>query len=759
MTSLLTVSDRSSRKDWFKDWLMRLAYRWSPQQFVVETLQKRWAEPVFPFTLMLIVLGVSGAVTANYFTWLNFTGTAREFAEFGLVAIAMAHVVISGGIDLSVGAIFALADIAALYLFDVAQWPIVAVIPIVIAMGAAFGAFNGMFIGYVKTRPFMTTLVTLIVLRAVQQILVLGYAMEISASSRESEVWDFLGQGEVYGFPCNFIVFVTVALITHVGLSRSRPGWYLTAIGGSRRAARHAGIPVQRMIFLSYVLSGALCAVAGISYATRLGSASSDLGIGMELMAITAVVLGGVSLGGGRGSIGRALIGAMIVLILVNTMVRHGLPGGYSSMVIGAILLFAVGVDVKWQKHRAKVISKMYAVPTYVRLPKAPDTRPGSNTAFEENGLLSEAEEIGVGEVDGPEDVILDRQGRLYCSVRQGWILRFQPGATSKPEVFAVIGGRPLGMAFDRDENLIVAVGGMGVYGVRPDGEVYKITDETSRTPWKLKDNSRLNIADDVDIAPDGNIYFSECTVRYEIEEWFYDAIEGRNNGRMICYNSTTGRTRTIIRDISFPNGVVLSHDGQSILYAQTWVGTIMRYWIAGPNKGRLDTLISNLPGYPDNLNRASDGTYWAAFVGIRTPIFDLAMREPGFRKRMVKRLPPDEWLFPNINNGCIVKFDDQGKVLGSYWDVGGRKHATITSMREHRGYLYIGGLNNNRIGRIKLRNADPNWIGSQSYWGKAESEAVLSRVSVTGARAAPGGEATLASEIRPTLDSEGKHA
>ena len=109
------------------------------------------------------------------------------------------------------------------------------------------------------------------------------------------------------------------------------------------------------------------------------------------------------------------------------------------------------------------------------------------------------------------------------------------------------------------------------------------------------------------------------------------------------------------------------------------------------------------MPGNPDNINRASDGNYWLALVGIRTPSFDLAMRKAGFRLRMVKQVPTDEWLAPALNHGCVLKFNEAGNVLKSYWDPTGISHSTLTSMREHKGYLYLGGLENNRIGRIKL--------------------------------------------------------
>jgi ribose transport system permease protein len=310
--------------------------------------------------------------------------------------------------------------------------------------------------------------------------------------------------------------------------------------------------------------------------------------------------------------------------------------------------------------------------------------------------------------VEGPEDVILDRQGRLYCGDRRGWIMRFSGPRFEQCEVFARIGGMPLGLGFDADENLVVCVGGMGLYSVDPQGKVSKLTDETNRTWYKLKDDSRLRLADDLDIMPDGTIYFSEATVRFEANDWILDGLEGRPNGRLIRYDPATKTTRTVVRNVVFPNGICRSHDGESVLVAQTWLCRVVRYWHSGPKKGRVEPFMDNLPGYPDNINRASDGNYWLALTGLRTPCFDLAYRNPSFRRRMIKQIPPDEWLYPNMNNGCVVKFSESGEVLESYWDPGGRSHATITSMREHEGYLYIGGLHNNRVGRIRLPQAQP---------------------------------------------------
>ncbi|HSY85721.1 MAG TPA: ABC transporter permease, partial [Verrucomicrobiae bacterium] len=137
-----------------------------------------------------------------------------------------------------------------------------------------------------------------------------------------------------------------------------------------------------------------------------------------------------------------------------------------------------------------------------------------------------------------------------------------------------------------------------------------------------------------------------------------------------------------------------------------------------GPKAGQVECVIRDMPGYPDNINRASDGGYWMAWLGMRTPSFDLALRHPGMRKRMTRRLPQDDWLFPNINTGGVVKFEENGRIREALGDLSGDAHPMVTSMREHKGFLYVGGILNNRIGRYRIPGADPSWTGLRSYWG-----------------------------------------
>ncbi|MGY3473904.1 ABC transporter permease [Bradyrhizobium ottawaense] len=702
-----------------RETLTRLRYRYWPDHLLGEILSKRWTETAIPVILLLIVGFALSRSLEHFLSPSSLADTARQAGEIGFIGLGMALVVIVGGIDLSVGSIFALTDFCALYLLDVLNWPVPAVVVVTMIVGGLLGAVNGVLIGYLRLRAFITTLITLIIYRSAYDLLIQRYSNAIASAFPDIPSWDFIGGGSVFCIPSVALVYIVIAIFGHVFLTRLRPGWHITAIGGSRRSAYNSGIPVRRTIALCYVASGVLTSIGALFFAARLGTVGGDIGVGLEVIVLTATVLGGITLGGGKGSVVKSMVGVLVVLLVTNGLTAMNARGGVNRMALATILLAAAMVDIRWQKNRTRIISKVYVAPTYHALPPPPPTEIGSGGPFEQNDKLRDVSLIGLGRIEAPEDVILDRNDVLYAGSRHGDIIRFFPPDYERMEVFAHIGGQPLGMAFDKEDNLYVCIGGMGLYRIKPDGTVEKATDETNRSIYSVNDDSRLRLADDLDITDDGLIFFSEATVRYEMDEWPVDGLEARGNGRIICYDTKTGTTHTALRGLKFPNGVAVASDGQSILFAETFGCSIKRYWFAGPKKGDVETVMDNLPGYPDNINLASDGNYWLALVGMRSPSLDLAWKMPGFRRRMAKRVPVDEWLFPNINTGCVVKFNEQGKILESFWDLKGLNHPMITSMREHRGYLYLGGIANNRIGRFKLDNADPDFVQYDKRWGK----------------------------------------
>ena len=707
------------RERWI-DTLTRCRYTYWPDHALGEILAKRWMETAIPvIVLVLVAFGLSQTIP-NFLSLASLSDTGRQAGEVGFIVLGMALVMIVGGIDLSVGSMFALTNLCALYLMHVLKWAVAPAVLVTLLCGATLGAVNGVLIGYFRLRAFLTTLITLIIYRALYDLLTADYATAIAGGLPDSKAWDFIGNGVWLGVPTVVYAYAVVAIFGHVFLTRLRPGWHVTAIGGSRRSAYNAGIAVRRTVALCYVASGVLTALGGIFFASRLATAGGDIGVSLEITVLTAAVLGGISLGGGKGSVTKALVGTLIVLLIINGLTTLSLQGGYNRMVLAGILLLAAVIDIRWLKNRHRIVNTVYVSPTYHGLPPLPSTAPDCGTAWALNDRLRPATPIGLGRIEGPEDVILDRHDNLYAGSRHGDIIRFLAPDYERMEVFAHIGGTPLGMAFDRNDNLYVCIGGMGLYRVTPERKVEKATDETNRSYTSINDDSRLRLADDLDIADDGRIFFSEATVRFEMHEWATDGLEARGNGRIICYDPNTGKTHTVIRDLIFPNGVCIASDRQSFLFAETWNCSVKRHWFDGPKKGTTEIVLENTPGFPDNINNSSDGNYWMSFVGMRCPALDLAWRMPGFRRRMAKRVPRDEWLFPNINTGCVLKFNEKGEVLETMWDLGGQNHPMITSMREHRGYLYLGGIMNNRVGRLKLEGADPDFIQYDMRWKKA---------------------------------------
>ena len=706
---------------------MTLRERWQawryntiPDHLVGEILSKRWTDNAIPFLALVITVVGFGTAIPGFFKLASLQDSTRQLGEFSIVVTGLTVVMLGGGIDLSVGSIFALATFASVSAFFIFELPVWVALLAAIATGVALGAINGYLVGVLRLRAFLTTLVTFIIGRAVFDILVVNFAAQIQLSMAMSDIWDYIGDGTFQGLSISVITALVFALITHVALTRSRPGWHVLAVGGSRRSAHNAGIKVRQTVFLTYVFSGFCASVAGFLFACRLSGAGPGTGLNLEILALTAAVVGGNSLGGGRGSVVKGLMGAIIVLVMTNGLIRLGYGTGTNQMVLGLMLAAAVTIDIRWLKNRHKVLNEVYVAPVYLKMGSTQSAVPGSDSPYALDNRLAAAQAIGLGELEGPEDVILDRDDNLYCGTRHGEIVRFFGPDYTKSEVFAHIGGFPLGLTFAKDGTLITCVGAMGLYAIAPDRTVTRLSAETRRSLTSVVDDARLRDPNDCDIAPDGRVYFTDSTKRYDAHDWALDSIENRATGRLLVYDPRDGSTRTLLDGYRYANGVCIAHDGKSLFFAESWACRVHRYWLEGPKAGTAECVIKDMPGYPDNINRASDGGYWMAWLGMRTPSFDLSLRHPAMRKRMTRRLPQDEWLFPNINTGGVVKFDESGKIREALGDLTGAAHPSVTSMREHKGFLYVGGILNNRVGRYAIPGADPDWTGPSSYWGPA---------------------------------------
>lgn len=689
----------------------------SPRRIISDVLSKGWVESAIPFIAFIVMalgvlIGTNGYVTAT-----NLSNLTQYAADGGLVVLALLIVVAVGGIDLSVGSNFAMSAFAALYAFHILGLPVWVVLGFALACGSLVGVVNGALAGLMGCGALLTTLGTMITVRGLFTLASQARLVAIASSSRSDDLWDWIGFEKPFGMPAGFLALVAVALLIFFMFRQSRFGWHILAVGGNRKAARHGGINVKLTVFFAYVAAGLIVGMAGFLFAARQNSIGSDTGIGLEFFALTALVVG---LGGfvpGRGAVVSVLMGFATIYVLENAMINSGFRGDFTEFVLGVIIIVILGIDVKFRKNRHRLLASTYLDPVALEL----DDVRGMDGLMPNSVLpkLSAAGLIGSGQVDGPEDVLLDAEDNLYCGTRDGRIMRFSAPDYTEVGVLAKIGGRPLGLAFDPEGRIVTCVAGMGLMRVTLKGGAELLTDQTERSLFSIQDDTTIRMADDLDIAPDGTIYFTDATKRYDIADWGLDLLEGRPNGRLLSFEPKSRTTRTVCDNLIFPNGVCLTHDGQYLLVASTWTCSILIFDLRNLSVGPR-IFVRGLPGYPDNINRASDGGYWIALAGMRNPVMDEAMTMPQLRRRMAKRVPPTNWLFGNLNIGGVLKIDGAGKICDALWDKPDGPLYMITSMREHKGALYLGGVTNNKIGRLVLDGADAAWSGPGSYWKKA---------------------------------------
>jgi ribose transport system permease protein len=688
----------------------------SPRRLVGDILSKGWVESAIPFLALLCVIAGVIATTDGYFAASNLRNLAQYSADGGLVVLALLIVVAVGGIDLSVGSNFAMSAFVALFCFHILQLPVPAVLGATLATGAAIGAANGVIAGLLGCGALLTTLGTMITVRGLYTLASQARLVEISTSARIDDVWDWIGFEKFLTMPIGFWALVIVTVLVFIMFRQTRFGWHVLAVGGNRKAARHGSIRVRWTVFLCYALAGLIVGLAGFLFAARQNAISADTGIGMEFFVLTALVVG---LGGfvpGRGAVIPVLMGFATVYILNNALINAGYTGDFVLLCMGAIIMLVLAIDVRFRKNRHRLLASTYLDPVALE-PKAVEGMEGLMPG-EIAPRLAGAEILVAGEVDGPEDVLLDADGNLYCGNREGALLKIAAPDYSEVSELARIGGRPLGLAMDREGRIVACVAGIGLVRVTMAGAVELLTDQTDRSLLSIQDDTTIRMADDLDIAPDGTVFFTDATKRYDIENWGLDLLEGRPNGRLLAWDPATKKTRTVCDNLVFPNGVCLTHDRRHLLVASTWASSILIFDLANLSAGPR-IFRDGLPGYPDNINRASDGGYWVALAGMRNRLFDLALRHPSLRRRMSRRVPPTNWLFGNLNIGGVLKLDAGGRIVDALWDAPDGPLYMITSMREHAGSLFLGGVTNDKIGRLRLDGADSGWTGPQSYWGR----------------------------------------
>ncbi|BAN47574.1 SMP-30/gluconolactonase/LRE family protein [Metapseudomonas resinovorans] len=320
--------------------------------------------------------------------------------------------------------------------------------------------------------------------------------------------------------------------------------------------------------------------------------------------------------------------------------------------------------------------------------PKAP----AMTGVLEPNDTLMKAELIAQGQVHGPEDTAVDAQGRLYAGLHDGRIVRI--GENGQVETFAETGGRPLGMDFDAAGNLIVGDAYKGLLRIDPQGKITVLASEAEGVPFRF--------TDDLDIAQDGRIYFTDASSRFEQPDYLLDLLEARPHGRLMRFDPLTGKTEVLLKDLYFANGVALSANEDFVLVNETYRYRISRYWLSGEKAGTHDVFIDNLPGLPDNLQGDHQGNFWVALPTPRKADADFLHTQPWLKAQMAK-LPRMFW--PKaVPYGLVIQLNEQGEIVHSLHDTSGTHLRMITSAKPVGDYLYFGSLDNDRIGKLKIR-------------------------------------------------------
>lgn len=321
-----------------------------------------------------------------------------------------------------------------------------------------------------------------------------------------------------------------------------------------------------------------------------------------------------------------------------------------------------------------------------------PAPNPGMTGPYTPNERLAEMEKKAFGENQiGPEDITLGPDGFYYTGLENGNIVKFSPAGESA--VFVNTGGRPLGMAFDSQGDLIVADAYKGLIAINPQGDIRILTDSV--------DGKKMLFVDDLDIADDGTVWFSDASARFDFEDFIYDFLEARPSGRLLSWSPETRETKVHMTDLFFANGVALGPNDQFVLVNETGTGRIHRLWLQGEKAGQKDLFHEGLPGGPDNLSFNGKDTFWVALPAIRAALTDGVADKPLVRKALAKF--PKDMLHPE-KVGFVVGLDLEGKVVHNLQTYNSDRFHTITSVNEFNDQLYLGSLAMDSVGIVSLR-------------------------------------------------------
>ncbi|KAL5728571.1 hypothetical protein ACHQM5_001640 [Ranunculus cassubicifolius] len=318
---------------------------------------------------------------------------------------------------------------------------------------------------------------------------------------------------------------------------------------------------------------------------------------------------------------------------------------------------------------------------------------PGSSTSW--NNQLQKVVKLGEGILNKPEDVCIDNEGSLYAATRDGWIKKMHRNGSWEDWKFLPTDSL-LGVKLSSTPGyLLVCDAALGLLKVGKD-DVTVLASEVN--------GSTILFADDLVEASDGNVYFSDASTKFRFQEWFLDMLEMRPNARILVYNPSTGETNVVLSDLYFANGVSLSKDREYLVFCETWKYQCKKHFLKGDKKGITEILVENLPGAPDNIKVAPDGTFWIALLDMRLSGMNFVHRS-SIAKHLLARFPKlIVRALQTYKKAMVVNVGSDGNIIRKFDDSTGEVVAFVTSVLEFEDHIYLGSLKNNFVGKLPLK-------------------------------------------------------
>lgn len=330
-----------------------------------------------------------------------------------------------------------------------------------------------------------------------------------------------------------------------------------------------------------------------------------------------------------------------------------------------------------------------------------PEPTPAFTGTTALNEQLCTSQTISLAGWYGPEDIVFDQEGNLYCGVHRsatdfsdGKILKIT--TDGKVSTFYDAGSWVAGLHFDDSGNLLALSHKEGLISISPEKKVTVLAKQDEM-------GEKFLIPNGLDMASDGKIYFSNTSevAPYSIKYGRKVILEMKPIGGFYCYDPQKGTVKTLMTGTYFGNGVVLSKDESQVLLVETTRYRVLRYWLKGEKAGQTDVFMDNLPGFPNGISIRPDGSYWLGFTTKRSDALDKIHAKTGMKK-LVYGLPnfmqPKADLF-----GMVMHVSTEGKILHTLYDTQGKVMPEAGAVKEHQGYLYLGGDGLPHIGKFKL--------------------------------------------------------